>query len=46
MPRLTFYLVVAVVLVVGGGAIFLATWSIPAPTAHVEQVLPNERFPR
>ena len=34
------------VVIVGGGAIFLATWNIPAPSTHVEQVLPNDRFPR
>jgi hypothetical protein len=31
--------------IVGGGA-FLATWKIPAPTATVEKVIPNDRFPR
>jgi hypothetical protein len=29
-----------------GGAVFLATWDIPAPTQQVEKVLPDERFPR
>jgi hypothetical protein len=31
--------------IVGGGA-FLATWKIPAPTATVEKVIANDRFPR
>ena len=46
MPRISFYLILLMVAVVAGGAIFLATWRIPAPTQHVEQLLPNERFPR
>ncbi len=29
-----------------GGAIFLATWEIPAPSAPVEKVIPDEQFPR
>ena len=32
--------------VIGGGLIGLASWNIPAPTAHVEKVLPDEAFPR
>jgi hypothetical protein len=38
-------LIVAAVAVVGL-AVFLATWDIPAPTAKVEKVIPDERFPR
>lgn len=30
----------------GGGAVFLATWDIPAPSQSVERVLPDDRFPR
>lgn len=37
-------LVVAVVLI--GGAVFLATWDIPAPSRQVEKTLPNDRFPK
>jgi hypothetical protein len=29
-----------------GGAVFLATWDIPAPVKKVERVLPDDRFPR
>ncbi len=29
-----------------GGIVFLLTWDIPAPTAPVERVIPNDRFPR
>ena len=29
-----------------GGAVFLATWDIPPPVANTEKVIPDERFPR
>jgi hypothetical protein len=32
-----------VVVIVGAG-IFLATWNIPAPSAPVEKVIPNDRL--
>ncbi|WP_370153950.1 hypothetical protein [Ferrovibrio sp.] len=32
------------VIVVGGGAAFLATWDIPAPRAKVEKVIPADRL--
>ena len=35
-----------VVLILIGGAAFLAVWEIPAPQKPVEKVLPNDRFPR
>ncbi len=41
--RLTL-LLIAVIIV--GGAVFLATWDIPAPTRQVEKVMPDNRFPR
>jgi hypothetical protein len=37
-------LTIAVVLL--GGAMFLATWDIPAPTVKVETVIPDDRLPR
>ena len=37
---LVFLLLAAIV----GGVAFLATWDMPAPTAKVEKVIPNERF--
>jgi len=37
--------VAVVVLIVGGGA-YLAFSDLPAPTAHVEKTIPNDRFPR
>ena len=37
---------VAVIAVIIGGAVFLASWDIPAPIADVEKVITDERFPR
>tara|TARA_B100000029_G_C17504213_1_gene933843 strand:+ start:246 stop:386 length:141 start_codon:yes stop_codon:yes gene_type:complete len=28
------------------GAVFIATWKIPAPMMEVEKILPDNRFPR
>jgi len=30
----------------GGGAVFLATWDIPAPSQSVDKVIPDDRFPQ
>jgi hypothetical protein len=30
---------------VAGGTAFLVTWDIPPPTAPVEMILPDDRFP-
>ena len=38
-------LLTLLVLILGGTA-FLAIWDIPPPTAEVEQILPDDRFPR
>jgi hypothetical protein len=46
MGKLTIGVVVVVVLVALGGAVFLALWNPPAPSAPVEKVLPNARFPK
>jgi hypothetical protein len=46
MGKLTFGLVVVVILAVLGGAVFLALWNPPAPTAPVEKVVPDARFPK
>jgi hypothetical protein len=37
-------LIVLVLVILVGGAVFLATWDMPAPTATVEKVIPNDRF--
>jgi hypothetical protein len=42
-------LVIAVVaggLILSAGAVFVTTWEVPRPTAPIEKVIPDERFPR
>jgi hypothetical protein len=46
MGKLTIGLVVVIVLAVLGGAAFLALWNPPPPSAPVEKVLPDARFPK
>ncbi|MFQ5764702.1 MAG: hypothetical protein ACE5GT_07230 [Rhodospirillales bacterium] len=43
VSRVVFLLLVVLL---AGGAAFLATWDIPAPVKQVERVLPDARFPR
>lgn len=43
VPRL---IVFTVLVLIVGGAIFLATWDIPAPVATMEKIIPDDRFPR
>ena len=40
------FAVVFLVLCAGGGLFALASWNIPAPTATIQKVLPDEAFPR
>lgn len=44
MSKITRVLLVLLLFVVIGGAVFLLTWDIPAPTARLEKPIPNERF--
>jgi|TARA_R110002126_G_scaffold93540_4_gene221483 hypothetical protein len=44
--KLTLWVVIVIALFFGGGFAFLSTWDIPAPTSQIEQVLPNDQFPR
>jgi hypothetical protein len=46
MSKLSRIIALFVLVVIAAGAVFLATWQIPPPTAKVEKVIPNERFPR
>ena len=46
MSKFSRIVALIVLVVIVGGAVFLATWRIPAPTARVEKVIPNDRFPR
>lgn len=43
LSRIILFLMFAMII---GGAVFLATWDIPAPIAKVEKVIPDDRFPR
>ena len=46
MSRLHRVIAIAALVVVAGAAVFLMTWEIPPPSAKVEKVLSDERFPR
>ncbi len=46
MKNLSRLVVLAVLASIIGGAVFLATWDIPAPVSTVEKVIPDDRFPR
>jgi hypothetical protein len=46
MRKSRLVLIVIVLGVLVAGAAYLATWEIPPPSAKVEKVLPDERFPR
>ncbi|MBL8805889.1 MAG: hypothetical protein JNN22_03495 [Rhodospirillales bacterium] len=46
MRRLFTLAFVGLVVVLAGFAAFLATWDIPAPTARIEKIIPNDRLPR
>jgi hypothetical protein len=39
-------LMVLLLVLVLGGAMFLVTWDIPPPTARVERVVPDGQLPR
>ncbi len=45
MSKLTKILLIVGVVAVAGGAIFLMTWDIPAPSEKVTKTLSNDRFP-
>ncbi len=44
MSKLARLVLIALVVALVGVGIFLATWDIPAPTAPVEKVIPNDRL--
>jgi len=46
MSSLVRIILILLVVTLVGGAIALAMWNIPAPTAKVEKVIPDERFQR
>ena len=46
MGKITVALVLLIALLLLGGAAFLAFWNPPAPSAPVEKVIPDARFPK
>lgn len=46
MKKFILFLVILLIVAIGGGLAFLATWEIPAPSQKVEKVLNNDKFPR
>jgi hypothetical protein len=46
MGKLIAILVLVIVAALLGGAVYIAYWTPPAPTATVEKVLPDARFPK
>jgi hypothetical protein len=46
MGKITIALVFVIALLLIGGGVFLALWNPPAPSAPVEKVLPDARFPK
>ncbi len=46
MGKLTIWFVAVIVLLALGGAVFLALWNPPPPSAPVQKVLPDSRFPK
>ncbi len=46
MSKASFIVLVVIVGVVVGGAVFLADWDIPPPSTLVEKTLPDGQFPK
>lgn len=46
MKRLTKFILLIFFGLIAGGAVFLATWDIPAPVADIEVAVPDARFQR
>ncbi len=46
MKRMSRIVFLAVLAALVGGAVFVATWDIPAPVATMEKTIPDDRFPR
>lgn len=45
MSKLVMIVAAAVALLLGGGAVYLMTADIPAPSQNVKKTLNNDRFP-
>ena len=46
MKKLTTLIIATALVLIVGGALFLASWDIPAPSAEIERPIPNDRFAR
>ena len=46
MGKVTIALVIVIVLLLFGGMAFLIFWNPPPPSAPVEKVIPDARFPK
>lgn len=46
MNKILSFLVILLIVAIGGGLAFVATWEIPAPSQKVDKVLKNDKFPR
>lgn len=46
MGKIILFFALILFIGLGGGAVLLATWDIPAPTQSVERTLSDDRFPR
>ncbi len=46
MSHLLRILLIILALTLVGGLVFLAMWDIPAPSARIEKVIPDERLPK
>ena len=44
--KFTSIVIILALLLLGAGAVFLASWDIPAPSVAVEKTIPNDRFAR
>lgn len=45
MSRLPVIIIALALVLLIGGAVFLASWNIPAPSSTVEKTIPDGRFP-
>jgi hypothetical protein len=46
MKLLSRIILITLAVLIIGGAVFLASWDIPAPSAPVEKVIPNDKVLR
>ncbi len=46
MKKISNIILLVILVVLVGGATFLATWDIPAPVTTIVKAIPDERFPR